>query len=599
MADIKICLFLALFIAIIDGSNAGNERASIDVRAVSYDGEWYGYYDGHLRGTIAGIVLTWGNGVQSSLQIDEMGSVYLGPDALGMTYIGMMMEPGLINWNDGDIWINPYAVPDQDTTAAPAPCWDEWETKKCEKRKAKGKCDKKKVAQYCQKTCGHCTSANATTEVYPEPCYPNPCWNGGICKMVGQSETCECPPGFEGETCQTETSTEVYPEPCYPNPCLNGGTCQIVGQSETCECPPDFAGDFCENSESAQSNWNGPTSNIWGDDQCTMVGGLGPWWGHSALTADQCKQGCEMTPGCNAINYGNDGNCVFRECAFLVPVPSWNFVGFSGYYIGAEPVESTPVIATTQAPPPTKDPTLPRTVLWLGNSYTYVNDMPKMVQSLASHDGKTIIYDQHTNGGWTMGDHAASATSINKINSQKWDVVILQEQSQLPAFGEMQVCEQSVRPIQSLSSAIRDNSPDTVIQFFGTWGRPDGSIFGYMQDLLTLRYELFACMVPAPARMVPVGEAFRKSEELYGTDARLGLYSPPGDHHSSVAGTYLGACMHFLGIYGGNVVGNPYTGGLDANLARGIQEIAQQVYEADDLDFATDAECQQSMCSYF
>ena len=47
-------------------------------------------------------------------------------------------------------------------------------------------------------------------------------------------------------------------------------------------------------------------------------------------------------------------------------------------------------------------------VLWLGNSYTYLNDLPKMVQSLAKNDGKNMVYDQHTNGGWTLQRHAAS-----------------------------------------------------------------------------------------------------------------------------------------------------------------------------------------------
>ena len=35
--------------------------------------------------------------------------------------------------------------------------------------------------------------------------------------------------------------------------------------------------------------------------------------------------------------------------------------------------------------------------------------MPKMVQELARYDGKTISYKSHTNGGWTLQQHAASA----------------------------------------------------------------------------------------------------------------------------------------------------------------------------------------------
>ena len=38
--------------------------------------------------------------------------------------------------------------------------------------------------------------------------------------------------------------------------------------------------------------------------------------------------------------------------------------------------------------------------------------MPKMVQELARYDGKTIKYDSHTNGGWTLQKHASSAVIL-------------------------------------------------------------------------------------------------------------------------------------------------------------------------------------------
>ena len=35
-------------------------------------------------------------------------------------------------------------------------CKNKWSTKKCKKRKKKGRCNKKNVKQNCQKTCGFC-----------------------------------------------------------------------------------------------------------------------------------------------------------------------------------------------------------------------------------------------------------------------------------------------------------------------------------------------------------------------------------------------------------------------------------------------------------
>ena len=37
-------------------------------------------------------------------------------------------------------------------------------------------------------------------------------------------------------------------------------------------------------------------------------------------------------------------------------------------------------------------------VLFIGNSYTYVNDVPAMVKELATSAGENLDYDQHTEG---------------------------------------------------------------------------------------------------------------------------------------------------------------------------------------------------------
>lgn len=33
---------------------------------------------------------------------------------------------------------------------------------------------------------------------------------------------------------------------CSPNPCKNGGLCKEMNGVATCECPPRYEGNFCE-----------------------------------------------------------------------------------------------------------------------------------------------------------------------------------------------------------------------------------------------------------------------------------------------------------------------------------------------------------------
>lgn len=55
-------------------------------------------------------------------------------------------------------------------------------------------------------------------------------------------------------------------------------------------------------------------------------------------------------------------------------------------------------------------------VLFLGNSYTYCNNLPELVQSLSASAGETLIVDSNTPGGCTIANHVHNATSIQKIS---------------------------------------------------------------------------------------------------------------------------------------------------------------------------------------
>ncbi|NQU34585.1 MAG: hypothetical protein HQ521_15250 [Bacteroidetes bacterium] len=58
-------------------------------------------------------------------------------------------------------------------------------------------------------------------------------------------------------------------------------------------------------------------------------------------------------------------------------------------------------------------------VLFLGNSYTAVNDLPSLVGGLALSGGHDIYVDKNTPGGYTLGfpsnGHLYNQTSLDKI----------------------------------------------------------------------------------------------------------------------------------------------------------------------------------------
>jgi hypothetical protein len=75
-----------------------------------------------------------------------------------------------------------------------------------------------------------------------------------------------------------------------------------------------------------------------------------------------------------------------------------------------------------------------KNILFLGNSYTYFNDLPGMVKSLASAAGFSASVTSIAPGGQNLGGHVSS--SLGTITSGNWDVVVIQDQSQRPSFPQ-------------------------------------------------------------------------------------------------------------------------------------------------------------------
>uniref|UniRef100_A0A8C8SLL6 Coagulation factor XII n=1 Tax=Pelusios castaneus TaxID=367368 RepID=A0A8C8SLL6_9SAUR len=112
-------------------------------------------------------------------------------------------------------------------------------------------------------------------------CQPNPCENGGTCRISQDGYFCVCPARFHGRRCQKERCFEeqllahfpegekwlryrapsveechcakghsvcrpVHGKACHTSPCLNGGRCLEVKRERVCSCPRGYAGRFCD-----------------------------------------------------------------------------------------------------------------------------------------------------------------------------------------------------------------------------------------------------------------------------------------------------------------------------------------------------------------
>lgn len=221
-------------------------------------------------------------------------------------------------------------------------------------------------------------------------------------------------------------------------------------------------------------------------------------------------------------------------------------------------------------------------VLFLGNSYTYVNDLPKLLKDVALSTGDTIITDENTPGGHSLMGHSSNPTSLAKINSAKWDYVVLQDQSQLPSFPEPDVIEMVYPYARALDSIIDLNHPCTKTVFYMTWGRKKGDAqncpfwppvctYQGMDSLLALRYKKMAN--DNEALISPVGALWKY---LRANSPGLELYQSD-ESHPSLAGSYAAACSFYAILLKKDPMLITNNGGLTASVAYTIREAAKLV----------------------
>lgn len=212
-------------------------------------------------------------------------------------------------------------------------------------------------------------------------------------------------------------------------------------------------------------------------------------------------------------------------------------------------------------------------ILFIGNSYTFVNDLPNTFAKLARSGGHEVEVGMSARGGWRLADHVQSPDTLNLLNSKKWDFIVLQEQSQIPSVQQARnqemypAARELVQKIQAIGA--------TPI-FFITWAHRDGmpengmNTFESMQVQINGGYTGIAQELHAP--VAPVGTAWLAAVKEH---PELSLWQEDGSHPTE-QGTYLAACVFYAAIFHESPDGLTYHSDLSGENARIIQTVASK-----------------------
>ncbi len=190
-------------------------------------------------------------------------------------------------------------------------------------------------------------------------------------------------------------------------------------------------------------------------------------------------------------------------------------------------------------------------VLFIGNSFTFMNDMPLMFRDIAISKGKNVHVDTVVEGGKNFEYHSKNPETYELIRSRKWDYVVIQGQSNELAQPESRVDKSTFPFAKQIVDSIRENSSCTQVVLYMTWAYKNGNskwapiaTYDSMQYRIHNQYLRFADLLDA--RISPVGEVWKNIRSSY---SGINLYDPD-NQHPSVNGSYLSACTFYASIFG-------------------------------------------------
>lgn len=190
-------------------------------------------------------------------------------------------------------------------------------------------------------------------------------------------------------------------------------------------------------------------------------------------------------------------------------------------------------------------------ILFVGNSYTYRNNMPEIFERIAQSKGEQVEVSHITRGKYTFYLQAKRKKLYKAFRNQDWDVIVLQGSSRDMLRDSARFNKRTYPALDKMLGIIRENQKDAKVYFYMTWpyrkGDPKTERFSDPDSMLSAvaaGYDNLRNRYKVP--VIPVGKVWRSYVVAY-PEANLYLKD---NSHPTYEGSYLVACTMYSAIYG-------------------------------------------------
>jgi hypothetical protein len=171
-------------------------------------------------------------------------------------------------------------------------------------------------------------------------------------------------------------------------------------------------------------------------------------------------------------------------------------------------------------------------VLFIGNSLTFTNHLPQVLQQMAALEERSLICQAVTFPNVSLRFHWLVGRARRAIRDARWDYVILQDYSTQPLNNPAA----TIKYMTLFINAARQAGATPII--FENWTHRF-----HADDYATMHRTYHDIAVTAQVAVAPIGTAWRAARQSL---PDIKLYTD--DRHPSPAGTYLAACVLYQTI---------------------------------------------------
>lgn len=190
-------------------------------------------------------------------------------------------------------------------------------------------------------------------------------------------------------------------------------------------------------------------------------------------------------------------------------------------------------------------------ILFIGNSFTYFNGMPSMVEKIGLTNGQDIYVEHITYGGFSLIQYLDERTPesnqvMDALNKKKWDYVVLQEQSSKPDVNKSEF----LSSVETFNTLITNRGAKPCL--YSTWSykvdskklHNTGRTYTEFYNLLTNAY--IEAENTYGILRAPIGTIFYN---ITMEEPSINLIMDD-DFHPNLSGSYIAAYTFYTKFFG-------------------------------------------------